>query len=112
MRDQRDRAGFMLAGTTDDNVLAMKRFHGKYRRLRGVDLFHDGGPGHASLTTTHDRAAGRGWWRPRLSPARATWLGEAGFFNHAFDLRYLKRGSWSRRQTCVERVEASWSEYN
>ena len=62
--------------------------------------------------TTDYFAACQGWWRPRLTPAHASWLNQGELLNNAFGYRYLKRGSWSSRQEYIAHVEASWPEYN
>ncbi len=53
-----------------------------------------------------------GWWRPRFTPAHASWLNQGELINHAFGCRYLKRGSWSSREEYIAHVAASWPEYN
>jgi len=73
---------------------------------------HDGGSSHIGQVTKDYFATCHGWWRPRLTPARASWLDQAELLNHAFDLRYLKRGSWSSRAGYIDHVMSSWPEYN
>jgi hypothetical protein len=93
-------------------IPALKRFRRAHRRLRGIYLIHDGGPSHTSRATRDYFAGCRDWWRPRLTPARASWLDQAELLNHAFGLRYLKRGSWTSREAYIEHVMASGPEYN
>ena len=69
-------------------------------------------PATSAQTTTDYFAASPGWWRPCLTPARASWLDQAELLNHAFDLRYLKRGSWTSREAYIAHVMSSWPEYN
>jgi hypothetical protein len=52
------------------------------------------------------------WWRPRLTPAHASWLNQAELLVRAFGHRYLKRGSWRRREELIEHVSVSAPEYN
>ena len=47
-----------------------------------------------------------------VTPAHASWLNQAELLNHAFDGRYLKRGSWSNREEYIAHVAASCPEYN
>ena len=63
--------------------------------------------------TTADYLAGfDGWWRPRLTPAHASWLNQGELLNNAFGGRYLRRGSWASREEYIAHVAASWPEYN
>jgi hypothetical protein len=75
-------------------------------------LIHDGGPSHIAALTRDYFAERPDWWRPRLTPAHASWLNQGELLNHAFDGRYLKRESWSSRGECIEHVTSSWPEYN
>jgi hypothetical protein len=100
------------ANDAEHYVAALKQFRSDHRRLRGIYLIHDGGPSHISHVTTEYLASCRGWWRPRLTPTRASWLDQAELLNHAFDLRYLKRGSWESRAAYIEHVMSAWPEYN
>jgi hypothetical protein len=100
------------ANDADHYVPALKQFRRNHRWLRGIYLIHDGGPSHTGQTTKDYLAACHGWWHPRLTPARASWLDQAELLNHAFDLRYLKRGSWASREAFIDHVMSSWPEYN
>jgi len=77
------------------------RFRRNHRRLRAIYLVHDSGASHISHTTRDYFARCRGWWQPRLTPALASWLDQAELLNHAFDRRYLKRGSWKSRTAYI-----------
>jgi hypothetical protein len=100
------------ANDSDHYVPALKQFRRDHRRLGGIYLVHDGGPSHTGQITKDYLAASHGWWRPRLTPARASWLDQAELLNHAFSLRYLKRGSWKSREALMDHVMLSWPEYN
>jgi len=52
------------------------------------------------------------WWRPRFTPAHASWLNEAELLFRAFSHRYLRRASWRSRQELIDHVVVSWPEYN
>jgi DDE superfamily endonuclease len=91
---------------------ALQRFRRAHRHLKGVYLIHDGGPSHTAALTNDDFAEHPGWWRPRLTPAHASWLNQGELLNHAFGGRYLKRGSWSNRAEYIEHIGSAWLEYN
>jgi DDE superfamily endonuclease len=91
---------------------ALQAFRRRHRRLRGVFLIQDGDPSHTAAETARYWAGCDGWWRPRFTPAHASWLNQAELLNGAFGHRYLKRGSWRSRDEFLEHVNASWPEYN
>jgi hypothetical protein len=93
-------------------IRALRQFRRRHRGLEGVFLIQDGGASHIAGATADYVAGGRGWWRPRLTPAHASWLNQAEMLAKAFRGRYLKRGSWVQREEFVEHVLASWPEYN
>lgn len=100
------------ANDADHYIPALEDFRRRHRGLRGIFLVHDGGPSHTAGKTADYFARCRGWWRPRLTPAHASWLNQGEMLNNAFSHRYLKRGSWSSRGEYITQVEASWPEYN
>jgi hypothetical protein len=57
-------------------------------------------------------AGSQGWWRPRYTPANASWLDQAEILIHAFKHYYLKRASWKSKEEFKTHVLASWPEYN
>jgi hypothetical protein len=100
------------ANDADHYVPALQQFRRHHHWLRGIYLIHDGGPSHTGRTTKEYLAGCGDWWRTCLTPARASWLDQAELLNHAFDRRYLKRGSWASREAFIAHVMASWPEYN
>jgi hypothetical protein len=100
------------ANDAEHYIPALEHFRREHRRLRGVFLIHDGGSSHIAGKTDGYFAGCVGWWRPRLTPAHASWLNQGELLNHAFGCRYLKRGSWTSREEYIAHVEASWPEYN
>ena len=92
-------------------VAALKAFRRRHR-LRGVYLIHDNGSSHVAASTQDYFAESRGWWRPRPTPAHASWLDQAELLIRAFSPRYLKRHSWASREQVVAQVAAAWPEYN
>ena len=65
-----------------------------------------------STGRTHYFQSCRGWWRPRFTPAHASWLDEAEILNNAFGYHYLRRASWTNRQEFIAHIANSWQEYN
>jgi hypothetical protein len=95
----------------DHYIEALVGFRRRHR-LRGVYLVHDGGSSHVAAKTSAFFADAGGWWRPRTTPAHASWLDQAELLIRAYAPRYLRRRSWSSREEVVAQVEASWPEYN
>ena len=93
-------------------IPVLRDFRRRHRRLKDVFLIHDGGASRIAGETTKYLKGSAGWWRPRLTPAHASWLNQAEMLIKAFRGRYLKRGSWVTRDDLVEHVLASWPEYN
>lgn len=96
-------------------IPALERFRRRHERrneLQGIFLVHDGGPSHAAGATADYFAECGGWWHPRLTPAHASWMNQSELLNHAFDGRYLRRGSWTSRSEYIMHVAASSREYN
>jgi len=60
----------------DHSIEALRGFRSRHR-LRGVYLVHDGGPSHIAAKTAGFFADSGGWWRPRETPAHASWLDRA-----------------------------------
>jgi DDE superfamily endonuclease len=105
-------AACLGANDAEHYIPALERFRRAHRRLRGVFLIHDGGGSHVAAETADYLAGCRGWWRPRLTPAHASWLNQGELLNNAFGCRYLKRGSWASREEYIAHLDASWPEYN
>lgn len=95
----------------DHYIQALQQFRQRHRYLRGVFLIHDGDPSHTAAAT-EDYFKRQPWWRPRLTPAHASWLNQAELLNDAFSFHYLRRGSWHSRQDLIDHIEAAWPEYN
>lgn len=94
-------------------VPALERFRRAHRdAVRGVFLIHDGGPSHTAADTAAYFASCDGWWRPRLTPAHASWMNQSELLNNAFDRRYLRRGSWATPEEYRAHVRVSSREYN
>lgn len=93
-------------------IRALRQFRRQHRRLKGVFLIHDGGPSHIAGATSDYVTGTAGWWRPRLTPAHASWLNQAEMLVKAFGGRYLKRASWVSQSEFITHVLASCPEYN
>jgi hypothetical protein len=105
-------AVFLEKNDADHYIRALRAFRRRHRWLRGIFLIHDGGPSHGAAKTDAYFAGCRGWWRPRPTPAHASWLDQAELLVNAFGYRYLRRGSWASREDFVQHVTVSWPEYN
>jgi transposase len=106
--------GLAVLGANDaaHYIPALRDFRRRHRGLKGVFLIHDGGPSHIAAATSEYLRSCAGWWRPRLTPAHASWLDQAEMLVNAFKGHYLKRGSWLTREDMTEHALASWPEYN
>lgn len=93
-------------------IRALRAFRRRHRHLKGVFLIQDGDPSHTAGDTAAYWSGCRGWWRPRFTPAHASWLNQAELLVGAFGHHYLKRGSWGSREEFIEHVLASVPEYN
>jgi DDE superfamily endonuclease len=108
----RMRAVILGQNDAANYIPALEEFRRRHRWLRGIYLIHDGGPSHIAGATAEYFGGCHGWWRTRLTPARASWLDQAELLIHAFGDRYLKRGSWDDREEFIQHVMDSWPEYN
>ncbi len=87
-------------------------FRRRHRGLKGVFLIQDGDPSHtAGDTATYWSECG-GWWRPRFTPAHASWLDQAELLIGAFGYHYLKLMSQDNREEFIDHVLVSGPEYN
>lgn len=92
-------------------IEALEQFRQHHQHRRGAFLIQDGDPSHtAAATTQYFRT--HPWWRPRFTPAHASWLNQGELLNHAFSHHYLKRSSWPTRQALIDQIDAAWPEYN
>lgn len=91
---------------------ALTAFRRRHQRLKGMYLIQDGDPSHTAAATATYFHQRHGWWRPRFTPVHASWLNQAELLNGAFELRYLKRGSWRSREALMDHVRAAEPEYN
>jgi len=103
----------LLAKNDHEHYLPeLELFHQHHKELRGVFLIQDGGPSHIAAGTQRYFAQNQGWWKPRYTPANASWLDQAEILIHAFKHYYLKRDSWKSQEEFRVHVMASWPEYN
>ena len=86
----------------------LKAFRQRHHHLRGVYLIQDGDPSHTAGVAQDYYRSCRGWWRPRFTPAHASWLNQAELLNHAFSYHYLRRGSWTSREEFIAHIAISW----
>jgi hypothetical protein len=107
----RMEATCLVRKDADHYIQALQHFRQRHRHLRGVFLIQDGDPSHTA-TATIVYFKHHPWWRPRFTPAHASWLNQAELLNNAFSYHYLKRRSWRSRQELIDHIEAAWPEYN
>jgi DDE superfamily endonuclease len=93
-------------------IQELRAFRRRHRGLKGVFLIQDGDPSHTAGDTETYWSGCQGWWRPRFTPAHASWLNQAELLVGAFGYHYLKRDSWASREAFLEHVLASGPEYN
>src|SRR5438874_879939 len=103
---------FLASNDAEHYLPELKLFHQQHKELRGVFLIQDGGSSHIAGATRDYFAGSQGWWRPRSTPANASWLNQAEILIHAFKHYYLKRASWKSQEEFKTHVLASWPEYN
>jgi transposase len=90
----------------------LELFRQQHPELKEVFLIQDGGPSHTGAGTQRYFAQSQGWWKPRYTPANASWLNQAEILIHAFKHYYLKRASWKNQEEFRTHILASWPEYN
>jgi len=103
---------FLAKNDAEHYLPELELFRRQHKELRGVFLIQDGGASHIASGTQTYFAGGEGWWRPRYTPANASWLNQAEILIHAFKHYYLKRESWKSQDEFKTHVLASWPEYN
>jgi len=103
---------FLKANDQEHYVPESELFRKQHRGLREVFLIQDGGPSHIGSATHKYFAKHQDWWKPRYTPANASWLNQAEILIHGFKHYYLKRTSWKSQEEFKTHVLASWPEYN
>jgi len=89
-----------------------KAFRRRPRHLKGVSPVPDGDPSHTAAATAVYWSGCGGGWRPRFTPAHASWLNQAESLIEACSSDYIKRGSWRSRAAFIEHGSISGPEYN
>jgi hypothetical protein len=103
---------FLAQNDHKNYVPELELFRKQHKELREVFLVQDGGPSHLARETQRYFAKSGGWWKPRTTPANASWLNQAEILIHAFKRYYLKRASWHSQEEFKTHALASWPEYN
>jgi transposase len=103
---------FLTKNDHEHYIPELELFRKQHKELREVFLIQDGGPSHIAGETQRYFAKSHGWWKPRYTPANASWLDQAEILIHAFKHYYLKRKSWQSQAEFKTHALASWPEYN
>jgi transposase len=103
---------FLERNDAEHYLPELRLFRQHHQELRGVFLIQDGGSSHIAGSTHRYFAESGGWWRPRYTPANASWLNQGEILIHSFKHYYLNRGSWRSQEEFQSHVMASWPEYN
>lgn len=103
---------FLANNDADHYLPELEWFHRQPQELRGVFLIQDGGSSHIAGWTQRYFAGSQGRWRPRYTPADASWLNQAEILVRAFKHSYLERASWKSQEEFKTHVSASGPEYN
>jgi hypothetical protein len=103
---------FLEQNDHDHYLPELELFYRHHQELQSVFLVQDGGPSHVAAETKHYFAKSHGWWKPRYTPANASWLNQAEILVHSFKHYYLKRQSWKSKDELKQHVLASFPEYN
>jgi transposase len=103
---------FLAKNDQEHYLPELELYHQHHKELQGVFLIQDGGASHIAGATQRYFAKSQGWWKPRYTPANASWLNQAEILIHAFKHYYLKRASWKSQEEFKMHVMASWPEYN
>jgi hypothetical protein len=103
---------FLTANDQKHYVPELELFRKQHRGLREVFLIQDGGSSHIGGETKKNFVKNKDWWKPRFTPANASWLNQAEILIHTFKHYYLKRASWRSQAEFKTNIMASWPEYN
>jgi transposase len=103
---------FLKQNDHEHYVPELELFRQQHQELKEMFLIQDGGSSHIAGETQNYFAKHKGWWKPRYTPANASWLNQAEILIHAFKHYYLKRASWRSQEELKTHVLASWPEYN
>ena len=99
---------FLAQNDHEHYIPELELFRKQHKELREVFLIQDGGPSHVAGETQTYFAKSQGWWKPRYTPANASWLNQAEILIHAFKHYYLKRKSWQSQEEFKIHTLASW----
>jgi hypothetical protein len=99
------------ANDHDHFLWGLRQISRRWARALRIHLIMDNGASHIDH---HTRAylAAHPRFRPRYTPANASWLNQAELLLRAFTDKYLKHFEAASRQHLIEHLNASWPEYN
>lgn len=93
-------------------IQALEQFRRQRPWLNGAFLVQDNDPSHTAGDTQTYLADARRGWRPRFTPAHASWLNQAEIGINCYSQRYLQRRSWTSREEFIQHILDSKAEYN
>jgi hypothetical protein len=65
---------FLAQNDHEHYIPELELFRKQHKELREIFLIQDGGPSHTAGETQSYFAKSQGWWKPRYTPANASWL--------------------------------------
>src|SRR5579864_9429287 len=68
---------FLASNDAEHYRPELELFRRQHRELHGIFLIQDGGSSHIAASTRNYFAKSGSWWKPRYTPANASWLNQA-----------------------------------
>lgn len=102
---------FLEENNQEHYIPELELFHRQHKELKEIFLIQDNGASHIGARTQRYFKKNH-WWKPRFTPANASWLNQAEILIHSFKHYYLNRESWKSKQEFKMYATASWPEYN
>jgi hypothetical protein len=75
---------FLAKNDHEHYLPELELFRRQHKELKGVFLIQDGGASHIAAGTRRYFAESQEWWKPRYTPANASWLNQAEILIHNF----------------------------
>ncbi len=75
---------FLASNDAEHYRPELELFRRQHKELHGIFLIQDGGSSPIAASTRNYFVTRGGWWKPRHTPANASWLNQAEILIHAF----------------------------